>query len=373
MYSARHLHQHQRPHLDGQDHPSRPAQRRGHPEQFVSVGSGGKTWYATTPGTWTAGTISDAGTANPTRIASNGPPWWPWATAAASSLHRRPPGPRRRRAGHHRQPSTASPTRQGPVDRRRPTAPCSPAPTAAPGPPRCHPQRVLAAPICAADTVAVTTDNVTTYYFAAVARRYWWRHHHQQRRQHLQTGRRGRRTSTPRPLLPTAASPRWAPTTRSTSPPSTPGLPPRQTDAGRHDVRHHPRQRHFTWPSAPAAPASTRTEHYRRNTDSSPVKIGCSRSQLHFPSEASPCPSTIPANASLPRPLPRRRVAPMHPDEAPRAATAGAHQTGRRRLALRHGRPPLPGRHQLLVGQSLRPRQPRIGAALSSSSTSSST
>lgn len=40
--------------------------------KFVSVGTGGKTWYSTTPGTWTAGTISDAGTANLNALASNG-------------------------------------------------------------------------------------------------------------------------------------------------------------------------------------------------------------------------------------------------------------------------------------------------------------
>ncbi len=40
--------------------------------KFVSVGTGGKTWYATTPGSWTAGTISDSGTANLNALASNG-------------------------------------------------------------------------------------------------------------------------------------------------------------------------------------------------------------------------------------------------------------------------------------------------------------
>lgn len=40
--------------------------------KFVAVGAGGATYYGTTPTTWTAGTISDGGTANLNALASNG-------------------------------------------------------------------------------------------------------------------------------------------------------------------------------------------------------------------------------------------------------------------------------------------------------------
>lgn len=40
--------------------------------KFVAVGASGKTWYGTTPATWTSGTITDGGTANLNALASNG-------------------------------------------------------------------------------------------------------------------------------------------------------------------------------------------------------------------------------------------------------------------------------------------------------------
>jgi len=40
--------------------------------KYVTVGADGKTWYSTNPTTWTAGTVSDAGTANLNALASSG-------------------------------------------------------------------------------------------------------------------------------------------------------------------------------------------------------------------------------------------------------------------------------------------------------------